>query len=153
MRSLIRSIVAFTYFAIAGMTYAAERGSADEAVAMVQKVIAFMNANGKEKAIAEVNNLQGQFRDRDLYISITDLTGKLLAHGANKRMQGIDIIDLKDVDGRSYVRERFAILKTKDRGWQDYKFLNPVTKSIEQKSMYFQKYGDVVVSCGIYRAN
>lgn len=30
--------------------------------------------------------------------------GFLIAYGANKRMRGIDIADLKDIDGKFYVR-------------------------------------------------
>ncbi|MDE2428235.1 MAG: cache domain-containing protein [Burkholderiales bacterium] len=130
---------------------AAEHGSADEAVAMVQKAIAYMKANGREKTLAEVNNLHGQFRDRDLYITINDLNGKNLAHGANAKMQGKDLIDLKDADGKFFMRERMELAKTKGKGWQDYKFVNPISKKIEQKSMYFEKHEDLIFNCGIYK--
>jgi cytochrome c len=129
----------------------AEHTSADEAVAMVQRVIAYIKANGKEKAIAEINNLQGQFRDRDLYVTINDLNMKSLAHGANAKMQGKDLIDLKDADGKFFMRERLDLVKAKSKGWQDYKFVNPVTKQIEQKATYFERYQDIVVNCGIYK--
>ena len=41
--------------------------------------------------------------------------------------------------------------KTKGSGWQDYKFVNPETKQIEPKSMYIEKYDNVIVACGIYK--
>ena len=151
MGNFLKGIFVLAFLISSSVSLGADRGTAEEAVAMVQKTIASMKANGAEKTIAEINNLSPQFRDRDLYISVTDMKGFLIAHGANKRMQGIDIIDLKDVDGKSYIRERLAMLKIKDSGWQDYKFVNPVTKQIEQKSMYFQKYGDLVISCGVYK--
>jgi len=130
---------------------AADHGTADEAVAMVQKVIAYMKANGKEKTIAEVNNLNGQFRDRDLYVTINNMDAVTLAHGANAKMQGKNLIDLKDADGKAFMRERLEIVKAKGKGWQDYKFVNPVTKQIEPKAMYFEKYDDLIVNCGIYK--
>jgi signal transduction histidine kinase len=74
-----------------------------------------------------------------------------LAHGANPRMQGKNLIDLRDADGKYFMKERMEILKKKDKGWQDYKFVNPVTQKIENKSMYFEKHGDVVINCGIYK--
>lgn len=151
MRTFINAVVLMMVFVMSGLVYGADRATPDEAVAMVQKTVAAMKANGVEKTIAEINSLGAQFRDRDLYISVMDMKGFLIAHGANKRMQGIDIADLKDVDGKAYIRERLEMLKSKDRGWQDYKFVNPVTKQIEQKTMYFQKYGDVVISCGAYK--
>jgi hypothetical protein len=37
-------------------------------------------------------------------------------------------------------------------GWQDYKFMNPTSRQIEPKSMYLQRYEDVIVGCGIYKS-
>lgn len=128
------------------------QGTADEAVAMVQQVIASLKANGREKTLAEINNTtSGKFRDRDLYITVNDMQGKNLAHGANAKMQGKDLIDLKDADGKPFVRERLELAKSKGKGWQDYKFVNPVSKQIEPKTMYFEKYEDMIINCGIYK--
>jgi cytochrome c len=130
-----------------------EHATAPEAVAMVQKVIAAIKANGREKTFAEINDVNGgKFRDRDLYVTINDLTGKNLAHGANPKMQGKDLIDLKDGDGKFFVRERLERAKASPgKGWQDYKFVNPVSKQIENKSMYFERYEDIVINAGIYK--
>ncbi|WP_436269596.1 cache domain-containing protein [Pseudoduganella sp. LjRoot289] len=130
---------------------AAERGTADEAMAMAKKAIAYLKANGREKAFAEINNHAGQFVDRDLYVVVYDLNGKNLAHGQNPRMIGKDLIDIRDADGKSYMRERVELIKTKGKGWQDYKFLDPLTKKIEPKSMYVEKVDDLIVGCGIYK--
>ncbi len=138
-------------FGIGSITFAAESGTSAEAEAMVKKAIAYIKANGKENAFAEINNPKGRFIDRDLYVTVYDLNGKCLAHGANSKMIGKDFIDMKDIDGRPYVKERMEMAKTKGKGWQDYKFTNPVSKKIEPKSMYFEKLEDVVVACGIYK--
>lgn len=131
--------------------HAAERGTADEATAMAKKAIAYLKANGKEKTFAEINDPHGQFTDRDLYVVVYDLNGKNLAHGLNPRMIGKDLIDIRDGDGKYYMRERLEIAKTKGKGWQDYKFLDPLSKKIEPKSMYIEKVDDVIVGCGIYK--
>lgn len=151
MRRYLKCLLLFMFLVSSASSRAGERGTPEEAVAMVVKAIAAMKVNGVEKTIAEINSLSPQFRDRDLYISVMDMKGFLVAHGANKRMQGIDITDLKDVDGKAYIRERLEMLKHKNKGWQDYKFVNPVTKQIEQKAMYFQRQGDLVISCGAYK--
>lgn len=140
----------FTATAVRAQTQPSH-GTADEAVALVQKVIASIKANGREKTFAEINTTTGKFRDRDLYVTINDMNGKNIAHGANPRMQGKDLIDLKDADGKPFMRERIEIVKAKGKGWQDYKFVNPVSKQIEPKSMYFEKYEDIVINCGIYK--
>lgn len=130
---------------------AAERGTPEEAMAMAKKAIAYIKANGKDKAFAEINDPRGQFTDRDLYVVVYDLNGKNLAHGQNPRMIGKDLIDIRDGDGKYYMRERIEIIKTKGKGWQDYKFLDPLTKKIEPKSMYIEKLDDMIVGCGIYK--
>lgn len=134
-----------------GLVYAADHGTAAEAEAMVKKATAFFKANGKDKAFAEIGNRQGQFTDRDLYVTVYDMNGKCVAHGANAKMVGKDLIDLKDSDGVPFVKERVELAKSKGKFWQDYKFTNPVSKKIEPKSMHCEKVGDLIFCCGIYK--
>lgn len=131
--------------------YAAENATAKEAEAMVKKGVAFMKANGKEKGYAEITSKQSQFTDRDLYLTVYRLDGQMMAHGANEKMVGRNFIDLKDVDGKEFVRERLELAKTKGAFWQDYKFTNPVSKKVEPKSMYCERHDDIVVCGGIYK--
>jgi signal transduction histidine kinase len=129
-----------------------DHGTRDEAVAMVRKAAAFYKANGKEKALAEFNNSKGQFVDRDLYVTAYDLKGTSLANGMNSKLVGKNMMDLKDMDGRYITRERLSIAKEKGKGWQEFKWVNPITKVIEPKSMYFELVDDLVIGCGVYTA-
>src|SRR5215472_13814815 len=134
-----------------GATWAvAEHATAKEAEAMVKKGVAYIKANGTEKGYAEITSKQSQFRDRDLYLVVYGLDGKVWAHGANEKMVGKVLIDLKDVDGKEFVKERVELAKTKSTFWQDYKFTNPVTRKIEPKSMYCERLDETVVCGGIY---
>ncbi|MFZ6873660.1 cache domain-containing protein [Undibacterium sp. Di27W] len=129
---------------------AAEHGSANEAKAMVQKAIDAMKKHGVDATIAEINKRDGQYQDRDLYVVVYDMNGKNLAH-LNPKMVGKEMLDLTDVDGKFFIRERIELVKTKGRAWQDYKFVNPTTKQIEPKSMYVEKFENTIVGCGIYK--
>lgn len=131
--------------------WAQEHATAKEAEAMVKKGVAFVKTNGKDKGYAEITNKQGQFKDRDLYLVVYGLDGKVWAHGANEKMVGRVLIDLKDVDGKEFVRERTELGKAKASFWQDYKFTNPVTKKVEPKSMYCERLDDTVLCGGIYK--
>jgi len=133
------------------IAFPAEFGTKAEAEALVKKAIALIKAEGKEKAFAEINNPKGKFVDRDLYIFVYDMSGKCVAHGFNQKMIGKDLIEMKDPDGKYYVKERIEIAKTKGKGWQDYKFTNPVSKKIELKTAYIEKVDDLIVGCGVYR--
>jgi cytochrome c len=136
---------------ITGVSFGAEKTSRKEAEGMVKKAVAFVKSNGKEKAFSEFNNHKGKFTDRDLYITVYDLNGKCLAHGQNAKMIGKDLIELKDSDGKLFIKERMETAKTKGKGWQDYKYTNPMTKGIEEKSVYFEKYEDLVIAGGVYK--
>ena len=76
--------------------WAQEHATRAEAEAMVKKGVAYIKANGKDKGYAEISNKQGQFKDRDLYLVVYGLDGKVWAHGANEKMIGRVLIDLKD---------------------------------------------------------
>ena len=131
---------------------AAEGGATEaDATLMVKKGVAFIKANGKDKGYAEVSNKTGQFKYQDLYLVVYGLDGTVLAHGANEKMIGKNLIDLKDVDGKAFVRERVEMAKAKASFWQDYKFTNPETKKIEPKAMYCERLDETVVCGGIYK--
>jgi len=66
-------------------------------------------------------------------------------------MIGKDLIELTDADGKFFVKERIEIAKTKGKGWQNYKFSNPSTKKIEDKTAYIEKYEDFIVGSGAYK--
>ena len=137
----------------AGVAFAAHASNATpaEATAMVKKGITFIKKEGKDKGYAEISNKSGQFIDRDLYLVVYGLDGTVRAHGANEKMIGKNLIDLKDVDGKPFVKERVELAQAKGTFWQDYKFTNPVSKKIEPKQMYCEKLEDTVVCGGIYK--
>ena len=151
MKKILVAIVLGMFLAMGvNAVQAADTGTKDEAVAMVKKAIEFIKANGNDKAFAEFSNPKGQFVDRDLYVVVYDMNGKCLAHGANQKMVGRDLIDNKDVDGKEFMKERIEMMKKESTGWQNYKFRNPVSNQIEPKTMYLVRSGDLIVGCGVY---
>ena len=131
---------------------AASNANKDEALAMVKKGVAFIKANGVDKGYTSISDKAGPFTDRDLYLVVYGLDGKCLAHGANPKQIGRDLMDLTDVDGKYFVKERVALAKSKPAGfWQEYKFTNPVTKKVEPKVMYCEKLGETAVCGGVYQ--
>ena len=145
-------------FVLAFATSAAQaqdksKGTAAEATAMVEKAIAHIKKVGREKAFADFNNKSGAFTDRDLYVVVYDIKGKVLSHGANEKMIGKDVIELRDNDGKYFVKERVEMMaKPGAKGWQDYKFMNPVSRAIEPKQMYLMRHEDMIIGCGIYKS-
>jgi cytochrome c len=134
-----------------------EFGTKDEAVAMVKRVQEMFKKDGAEatfKAVSDPANKD--FHDRDLYAFIYDFSKEgteiCVAHGARPALIGRDLIDLKDQDGKYMGREMIEKAKSPGSGWVDYKFPNPLTKKIEDKSAYVEKLGDnYFVGVGVYR--
>ena len=133
------------------VSLAADSATKDEAVAMVKKAVAYIKDSGVDKAYAEITRKGGQFSDRDLYIVVYELDGKVLAHGGNEKFVGKDMSDAQDVDGKYFVKERIEMAAKQASFWQDYKFMNPVTKKIEPKQMYCERLDQTAVCGGIYK--
>jgi signal transduction histidine kinase len=126
-------------------------GNADDAKALVKKVIAYYKEVGKDKAFAAINDKSSQFHDRDLYVFVRGMDGNTVAHGANTGMIGHTGLDLKDADGKLYNKEMIELAKDKGEGWVDYRWPNPADKKIEQKSSYVEKVDDFVFGAGFYK--
>lgn len=130
---------------------AADRGTPEQAMALVKKAVAFLKENGKDKAYAEFNRPSGPFVDRDMYIFVIDMAGLEWANGANQKIVGKNVIELKDAEDKFMVRAMIELGKSKGKGWIDYKWPNPVSKLVEAKSTYLEKIDDVIVAAGIYK--
>jgi len=135
-----------------GLAWAATGATKDEAVAMVKKAVAAIKAEGPDKAYKEIDDRNGQFVDRDLYIVVYGMDGMVLAHGADAKRIGTNQMNDKDADGKEFVKERIELAKTHDSFWQSYKFMNPVTKKVEPKQMYCERLEQTVVCGGVYQS-
>jgi cytochrome c len=146
-------ILALALTAASGFALAADGGATKEdATAMVKKGVAAIKAGGADKTYTEINDkANATWHHMDLYLTVYGLDGTVKAHGANAKMIGKNLIELKDIDGKAFVKERMDMAKSHANFWQDYKFTNPETKKIEPKEVYCEKLDDTVVCGGIYK--
>lgn len=151
MKSFSLIVLAATVTFLATPVMAEEFGTAKDAEAMVGKAISHIKKDGKDKAYADFTDKKPGWVDRDLYVTVYDLTGKVLAHGQNNKQVGKDLIGMQDADGKEFIKERVELAKSKGKFWQEYKFTDPVTKKILPKSMYCEKLEDTAVCSGIYK--
>ncbi len=130
---------------------AAERGTPAQAEALVKKAVAYVQANGKSKAAEEFT--QGSaFKDRDLYISYYEMSGKVIAHGANPKLVGKNLIGLKDPDGKLFIQMIVDVAGSKGKGWtESYKFRDPLTDKMAEKVIYVERVGDDWIGVGVYK--
>jgi len=129
---------------------AGERASKAEAEAMVAKGVAAVKAKG-DAAYSDITAPSKTFVDRDLYLVVYDNTGKCLAHGQNAKQVGKELLGLKDPDGKEFVKERVELASSKAKFWQDYKFTDPLTKTVQAKQAYCEKLGNLIICGGVYK--
>lgn len=154
MKRIVRKVVALTaLFGILGaatMAFAAGDDTA-KAEGLVKSGVEFYKANGEDKALEEFSNPKGKFVDGDLYLFMVEFTGMTLAHGGNPALIGKNMKDLKDADGKLFIQAMIDVARSKGTGWVDYKWKNPKTGEVMQKSSYVQVIGEAFVGCGIYK--
>lgn len=150
MKKLLACLLAGATF-LASVAFAADDPAV--AVAMVEKGLAYLQKNGKDALIKEVNNKNPEFVHEGVYLTVRALDGTQLAHPINPKLIGKNLVVLPDADGKLFRKEIIEQAKAKGKGWVDYRYNNPATKNIEQKSTYFVKSGDVILEAGIYKGN
>ena len=122
----------------------------EDAKRWVERARTFMLNSGKRIAFAEFTNPNGAFVEDSMYIFCLGCKGTMLAHGINEKFVGEEFIDLKDADGKEFVKDIVDIANSQGSGWVDYKWHEPITKKSLKKSCYFEKVEDVIICSGVY---
>lgn len=132
---------------------AQERGTADEAKDMVGKALAHIKAVGTAKAFEDFSAKDGKWQNKDLYVFVIGNDGNTVAHGANKALVGKNLSEMKDPNGKLFIKEMMDVAQSKGTGWVDYMFTDPQTKKSGAKSSYVAKIPgfDGFVGVGIYK--
>jgi len=153
MKKVLVFAMAILFLASVGAAMAEEKGTPAEAKAMVKKAVAFMKEVGKDKALAEFNNPKGKFIYKDLYVWATAMDGTNLSHPYTPALIGKNMMNLKDADGKLFVKERIEMAKTKGSGSIEYRWTNQQTKKVEKKEAYFEVVPgmNLFVNCGYYK--
>jgi uncharacterized protein len=139
--------------ALLSPTLAYEFGTREEAVAMVRRVVAKFKKDGPEATFKAINEMAPGFKDRDLFPFVQKIDGtEVVAIGPIPAIRGKNMHDLRDQDGKFQTQEQVKIATTPPyHGWNDYRFLNPKTNLVEDKSAWIERMGDYYVGVGIYK--
>jgi len=148
MKKTIALLTVIGLFSFVVLSHAADR---DDAKRLVKQAAAYVKYQGKDKAIAEISTPKGMFDKGELYVFAYDLQGAMLAHPKNPALIGQNLIAVPDVEGKLFRKEIVEKAKSQGSGWVDYVYLNPETNKQEHKTTYFQKVGDIIICCGIYK--
>jgi signal transduction histidine kinase len=99
----------------------------------------------------------GPYLAKDGYIFVYDMNGVNLVLPPFPNLEGRNLLDLKDTQGKPQIREMLEVVKTRGSGWVDYMWPKPGESIATQKSAYVTKtkMGDqwVMVGAGVYLAD
>ena len=155
MKSLFRMILA-TVVSVgfwASSAQAQDNGTRDEAKAMVEAAIEQVKKVGPEQAFKDFTDKSNKnWQKKDLYVFAYNMEGVNIAHGANDKLIGKNLIELKDPEGKLLIKE-LRDAAAKGGGWVEYEWPHPQTKKIESKISYSKKMANYegFIGVGVYR--
>lgn len=136
-----------------GAVHAQENGTRDEAKAMVDAAVEYVRRAGPEIAFQDFNDKENKtWHKKDLYVFAYNMEGMNVAHGANVKLIGKNLIEMKDPEGKLLIKE-LRDTAAKGGGWVEYEWPHPQTKKVESKISYTRKLinFDGFVGVGVYR--
>jgi signal transduction histidine kinase len=130
-----------------------DKARAEKAVQQVNKAIEYIQKNGQDAAVKAFHDLNSGFIDGEYFIFYIKFDGTYLAHGKLPVMDGKNIFNIKDPDGKYLIRDMVEIVKGPGSGWYSYKWNNPDTKSTEFKISYAKRVPntETFVGCGYHK--
>jgi len=151
MKKRMMVVVVATLLAVSALWHQATAATPEEAKDLVIRAADELKKVGKAKAYTEFSDTSGPFRHGDLYVFVFNFNGVWEAYPPKPDAVGISLLDIKDVDGKEFVKEMISVAKTSGEGWVDYKWKNPETKKIQPKTSYIKTVDDVFVGAGVYK--
>ena len=129
----------------------AQNASKADAISLADKAVANIQKKGVEEACKDFADPKGEYIRGELYVVVQDMQCKMVCHAVNPKMNGKDMLELKDANGKKFTQQMRDIAATEKTGWVDYLWPNPVSKALEPKSAYVRRAGEKhMVSVGIY---
>ncbi len=127
-----------------------QQGTADEALVMVQRAIAYRQQVGRDSFLRGLTEPQQGFHDRDMYVFALDANGAYVAFGGNPAKVGTRVQDIPGIDGQGLL-DAIVTQASREPGWVEYDITNPATGAVQTKMSYVQQVDDVFVGCGVYK--
>lgn len=125
-------------------------------VDLVKDAVGEIQKNG-QTAFPLFGDPTGPFMVKDAYIFVVDPSGIDLVNPAFPNLEGRNLLDLKDTQGKQLIREMLKVIQTSGSGWVDYMWPKPGESVSTQKSAFVSmaKVGEkwLLVGCGVYLDN
>ena len=120
---------------VAAASLLAHADTPEQARTLLDAAVAEAKAKGLDGAAKEFN-AGGKWKQGQMYIVMANFDGLMLAHSANDKIPGKNMLEAKDAAGKSFVKETIANVKASGNSQIELRWGNPVTKQIGDASMY-----------------
>lgn len=153
MKSLkfARLLGALLFAAASTLAGATEHATPREARALFNEAVAYLKANGTEKAWAAFNDPKGRFVKKDLYVYVIDRKGTYVANGAAPdSLIGLNVLDSVDAAGSPLFREMIAVTEKQSEARIAYVWLNRKSNRVEPKFAWLHRSGEHILGVGYY---
>lgn len=134
---------------VATQTELARRADEARSQRLLDKAVAHYQTHGA-RAFDDFNR-SAEFVDRELYVYVIDLNGRMLASGGSSvALVGREVLAMRDAAGKPFFRELLDKAATESSGRVEYRWLNWLDKRETPKVTLFQRVGDRVLAVGYY---
>jgi signal transduction histidine kinase len=152
-RLAVASALALALAVTAGVARADDlKPTPDQVVDLTRRAVAIIETQGVEAA-REIFNKEGEFKFGEIYVNLLDFKGSWLIYPPRPASVGLNVINLKDADGKSLIQDIINTARANGEGWVEYRWINPVSSRVEPKLTYVKRVvgKDIAASIGIYK--
>ncbi|MBP1748015.1 MAG: Cache, type 2 domain protein [Deltaproteobacteria bacterium] len=105
---------------------------------VVEKAAEMVKKEGR-MAFPLLRDRTGEFNYLSTYVFVIDGSGRDLVNPAFPQHEGKSVLDLKDKNGRFFVRDMMKVLSSTESGWLVYSWPKPRTIEAAKKETYVKK--------------
>ena len=138
---------------ISFFAWAAERGTPEEAKALLTKAIEHYKQVGRKQALDDFNSQKAPWLDRDLYVACLDSKHVLVANGGYPQYVGKTMLDwTKAKSGKPLGQALWDAASGGGTEIVEWIWLNPLSHVLENKAGLAQKAdADIACTVGYYK--
>jgi len=139
-------------FVTAGNVFADEEALKKECVEKCEAALKLIKEKGLDAAKAEISKKDGPFVSANTYVYLQKMDGTMDAHPMKADLIGKNMIAIKDVNGKEFIKEFVKVAKEAGSGWVEYMWPKPGEEKPSPKNSYVLKVDDnTFVGAGYYK--
>lgn len=110
----------------------------DAAKALLDGAVAEVKASGMDQAIKDFN-AGGKWNKGTLDVVMANFDGLMVAHSANDKIPGKNMLQAKDAAGKPFVKEAIGLAMHTGNGQIDIRWGNPATQQSADATMFVKR--------------